>query len=107
MTIIALHGLGGTKEVYTEVQKELQAFQIDAIDLPGHGEEPSLIRYTKENLIAWLAKQTQEPTIFIGYSISCNLLIDFAHTYPHLTKQLICEVEAIYYQKILDNQLRK
>lgn len=37
-SIIALHGLGGTKEIYLEVQKDLPYRQINALDLPGHGQ---------------------------------------------------------------------
>lgn len=88
-SIIALHGLGGTKEVYLEVQNELASFNITAIDLPGHGKQPTLEYFTKESLIEWLTKYVKEPTIFIGYSISCHILIDFAYTYPHLVEKLI------------------
>ena len=88
-SIIALHGLGGTKEVYLEVQNELASFNITAIDLPGHGKQPTLEYFTKESLIEWLTKYVKEPTIFIGYSISCRILIDFAYTYPHLVEKLI------------------
>ncbi|MEK4136778.1 alpha/beta hydrolase [Kurthia sp. FSL E2-0154] len=88
-SIIALHGLGGTKEVYLEVQNELASFNITAIDLPGHGKQPTLEYFTKESLIEWLTKYVKEPTSFIGYSISCHILIDFAYTYPHLVEKLI------------------
>lgn len=88
-SIIALHGLGGTKEIYLEVQKDLPYRQINALDLSGHGQQPPLEYFTKENLIEWLVKYVKEPTIFIGYSISCHVLIDFAYTYPHLVEKLI------------------
>lgn len=48
-SIIALHGLGGTKEGYLEVQNELASFNITVIDLPGHGKQPTLEYLTKES----------------------------------------------------------
>ena len=89
MNYICLHGLGSTRHYFQELQSLLAAAHFSALDLPGHGDEPSLATVTLTTLVEWLHEKIPEPSILIGYSFGGALALAYAQAFPDNVVQVI------------------
>ncbi|MES2591254.1 MAG: alpha/beta hydrolase [Bacteroidota bacterium] len=86
--IVLLHGFLGSHEVWSEFIKKLsKKFRIIAIDLPGHGETPSIGYYHSMELLAQSVKAVLNKAgvrryIITGHSMGGYAALAFAELYP-------------------------
>ncbi|MGZ4117377.1 MAG: alpha/beta hydrolase, partial [Bacteroidia bacterium] len=86
--IVLLHGFLGSHEVWTEFSKKLsKKFRVIAIDLPGHGETPSIGYYHSMELLAQAVKAVLDKVgvrryVIAGHSMGGYTALAFAELYP-------------------------
>jgi pimeloyl-ACP methyl ester carboxylesterase len=86
--IVLLHGFLGSHEIWSEFVKKLsKQFRVIAIDLPGHGETPSIGYYHSMELLAQsvkavLNKEGVRRYIVVGHSMGGYAALAFAELYP-------------------------
>ncbi len=86
--LVLLHGFLGSHEVWSEFVKKLsRKFRVIAIDLPGHGETPSIGYYHSMELLAQSVKAVLDKVglrryIITGHSMGGYVALAFAELYP-------------------------
>jgi len=86
--IVLLHGFLGSLEVWSELCKKLsKRFRVIAIDLPGHGETPSIGYYHSMELLAQSVKAVLDKAgvrryVIVGHSMGGYAALAFAELYP-------------------------
>lgn len=86
--IVLLHGFLCSHEVWSEFVKKLsKKFRVIAIDLPGHGETPSIGYYHSMELMAQSVKAVLDKAgvrryIITGHSMGGYVALTFAELYP-------------------------
>lgn len=86
--IVLLHGFLGSLEVWSELCKKLsKSFRVIAIDLPGHGETPSIGYYHSMELLAQSVKAVLDKAgvrryVIVGHSMGGYAALAFAELYP-------------------------
>src|SRR5688572_10399341 len=86
--IVLLHGFLGSHEIWTEFSKKLsKRFRIIAIDLPGHGDTPSIGYYHSMEMLAQCVKAVLDKVgvrryILVGHSMGGYVALTFAELYP-------------------------
>ncbi len=86
--IVLLHGFLGSHEVWSEFVKKLsKKFRVITIDLPGHGETPSIGYYHSMELLAQSVKAVLDKAglrryILAGHSMGGYAALAFAELYP-------------------------
>ncbi|CAN5333159.1 alpha/beta hydrolase [soil metagenome] len=86
--LVLLHGFLGSHEVWSEFVKKLsKKFRVIAIDLPGHGETPSIGYYHSMELLAQSVKAVLDKArvrryIIAGHSMGGYVALTFAELYP-------------------------
>jgi pimeloyl-ACP methyl ester carboxylesterase len=86
--IVLVHGFLCSHEVWSELTKVLsKKFRIIAIDLPGHGETPSIGYYHSMELLAQCIKAVLDKAkvrryILAGHSIGGYAVLAFAELFP-------------------------
>ncbi len=86
--IVLLHGFLGSHEIWNEFVKKLsKRFRIITIDLPGHGQTPSIGYYHSMELLAQsvkavLTKAGVRRYIVVGHSMGGYAALAFAELFP-------------------------
>jgi pimeloyl-ACP methyl ester carboxylesterase len=86
--LVLLHGFLGSHEVWSDFVKKLsRKFRVIAIDLPGHGETPSIGYYHSMELLAQSVKAVLDKVgvrryIITGHSMGGYVALTFAELYP-------------------------
>ena len=86
--IVLLHGLLGSGDVWSEFVKILsKKFRVIAIDMPGHGETPSIGYYHSMELLAQSVKAVLDKAgvrryVIAGHSMGGYTALAFAELYP-------------------------
>ncbi len=86
--LVLLHGFLGSQEVWTEFVKKLsKKFRVIAIDLPGHGQTPSIGYYHSMELLAQSVKAVLDKAgvrryIITGHSMGGYVALTFAELFP-------------------------
>ena len=86
--LVLLHGFLGSHEVWSEFVKKLsKKFRVIAIDLPGHGDTPSIGYYHSMELLAQSVKAVLDKAgvrryILTGHSMGGYVALTFAELYP-------------------------
>jgi pimeloyl-ACP methyl ester carboxylesterase len=86
--LVLLHGFLGSHEVWSEFVKKLsKKFRVIAIDLPGHGESPSIGYYHSMELLAQGVKAVLDKAgvrryIITGHSMGGYVALTFAELFP-------------------------
>ncbi|MCX6294607.1 MAG: alpha/beta hydrolase [Bacteroidetes bacterium] len=86
--LVLLHGFLGSHEVWSEFVKKLsKKFRVIAIDLPGHGESPSIGYYHSMELLAQGVKAVLDKAgvrryIITGHSLGGYVALTFAELFP-------------------------
>ena len=86
--LVLLHGFLGSHEVWSEFVKKLsKKFRVIAIDLPGHGETPSIGYYHSMELLAQSVKAVLDKAgvrryIITGHSMGGYVALTFAELFP-------------------------
>jgi len=91
--VVILHGWGASSKSFEEVKTllEQEGFSVDAVDLPGFGNEP-LVKdpMTFEDYLAFIEKKIgKEKVILIGHSFGGRLAIKFTAENPKRVEKLI------------------
>ena len=100
--IVLLHGFLGSHEIWTEFSKKLsKKFRVIAIDLPGHGETPSIGYYHSMELLAQSVKAVLDSIgvrryVIVGHSMGGYTAMAFAELYPENVSGL-CLVHSTAY----------
>lgn len=89
MKWICLHGLGSTKHYFKELQQLLPNEDMEAYDLPGHGEEAALADFTMDELVIWLHGKLTEPVILVGHSLGAIICLAYAQRFPENAAHLV------------------
>lgn len=89
MKWVCLHGLGSTKHYFKELQQLLPNEDIEAYDLPGHGEEEALADFTMEELVTWLHHKVTEPVMLVGHSLGAIICLAYAQRFPKNAAHLV------------------
>jgi len=85
--VVLLHGFLGSHEVWTEFTKKLsKKFRVITIDLPGHGETPSIGYYHSTELLAQSVKAVLDKAgvrryVIAGHSMGGYVALAFAELY--------------------------
>ena len=86
--LVFLHGFLGSHEVWSDFVKKLsKKFRVIVIDLPGHGETPSIGYYHSMELLAQSVKAVLDKVglrryIITGHSMGGYVALAFAELYP-------------------------
>jgi pimeloyl-ACP methyl ester carboxylesterase len=86
--IVLIHGFLCSHEVWSEFVKKLsKKFRVIAIDLPGHGETPSIGYHHSMELLAQSVKAVLDKAgvrryIVVGHSMGGYAALTFAELYP-------------------------
>ena len=86
--IVLLHGFLGSKKMWEEYIKKLsKSFRVIAIDLPGHGETPSIGYYHSMEMLAQSVKTVLDKIgvrkyIIVGHSMGGYTTLAFAELFP-------------------------
>ncbi len=86
--IVLLHGFLGSHEIWSEFIKKLsKKFRVIAIDLPGHGQTPSIGYYHSMELLAQSVKAVLDKVgvrryVITGHSMGGYAALAFAELYP-------------------------
>ena len=86
--IVLLHGFLCSHEIWNETQKKLsRQFRVIAIDLPGHGDTPSIGYYHSMELLAQSVKAVLDKIgvrryVIAGHSMGGYAALAFAELYP-------------------------
>lgn len=86
--LVLIHGFLGSQEVWSEFVKKLsKKFRVIAIDLPGHGETPSIGYYHSMELLAQSVKAVLDKAgvrryILTGHSMGGYVALTFAELFP-------------------------
>lgn len=86
--LVLLHGFLCSHEVWSEFVKKLsKKFRVIAIDLPGHGETPSIGYYHSMELLAQSVKAVLDKAgvrryVIAGHSMGGYVTLAFADLYP-------------------------
>lgn len=86
--VVLLHGFLGSHEIWSEFVKKLsKKFRVIAIDLPGHGETPSIGYYHSMELLAQCVKAVLDKAglrryVIAGHSMGGYAALAFAELYP-------------------------
>lgn len=86
--IVLLHGFLGSHEIWNEFVKKLsKRYRVIAIDLPGHGQTPSIGYYHSMELLAQSVKAVLNKAgvrryIVVGHSMGGYTALAFAELYP-------------------------
>jgi pimeloyl-ACP methyl ester carboxylesterase len=86
--VVLLHGFLGSHEVWSEFNKKLsKKFRVITIDLPGHGETPSIGYYHSTELLAQSVKAVLDKAgvrryVIAGHSMGGYTALAFAELYP-------------------------
>jgi pimeloyl-ACP methyl ester carboxylesterase len=86
--IVLLHGFLGAHKIWNEYIKILsEKFRVIAIDLPGHGETPSIGYYHSMELLAQSVKAVLDKVgvrryVIAGHSMGGYTTLAFAELYP-------------------------
>lgn len=105
-TILLIHGLGDTGDLWKDLFDELPAgANIVAVDLLGFGDSPRPswgvydARTQARCLLAtYLRIGLRSPIQIVGHSLGCLVAIDFAKRYPLLVRRLVLCAPPIYRQ---------
>ncbi|GAK88310.1 alpha/beta hydrolase fold [Nonlabens ulvanivorans] len=86
--VLLLHGFLGSKNQWTAVAKLLEnRFNILNVELPGHGQSPSIAQYSISDLAFEISQYLIENTIhkvhFVGHSMGGYVGSAFAKAYPN------------------------
>jgi pimeloyl-ACP methyl ester carboxylesterase len=85
--VVLLHGFLGSHEVWSEFVKKLsKKFRVIAIDLPGHGQTPSIGYYHSTELLAQSVKAVLDKAgvrryVIAGHSMGGYVALAFAELY--------------------------
>lgn len=98
--VLLIHGLGGSKEAWTEISKRMKKdHTVVSVDLPGHGDSKNIAPPLKENAadldaigadIAKLIRKLKlEPALIVGHSIGGAIAIRAALADPKAVRGII------------------
>lgn len=93
--IVLVHGLGVSSRYMTPLACELaRNFPVVVPDLPGFGrsDKPKHVPDVKqlaEYLEGWLRTVNIRPTLFIGNSMGCQILVELAHIDREIVRGLV------------------
>ncbi len=98
--VVLIHGLGGNKEVWTEISKRMKKdHTVVSVDLPGHGGSMDIAPPLKEGAadldaigadIAKLIRKLKiEPVILVGHSIGGAIAVRVALSDPKAVRGII------------------
>lgn len=86
--LVLIHGFLGSHEVWSEFVKKLsKKFRVITVDLPGHGQTPSIGYYHSMELLAQSVKAVLDKVgvrryIITGHSMGGYVALTFAELYP-------------------------
>ena len=94
--LLLLHGFTGSRADFAFLRQHLPQYETIALDLPGHGDNPSSAPYTMAQAAADVVAQMQEkcgeqPFHLIGYSMGGRLALYIAIHYPDSIASLTLE----------------
>lgn len=95
LTLLCLHGWGGSKESFEELRKALKDTDVTILtpDFPGFGDAPEpQSPWTNEDYVAWIAKYIREhirgPYALLGHShggrVAIKMIASLPTSYPLL-----------------------
>ena len=69
--LVLVHGAGGNHTSWRYQARWLarHGYRVNALDLPGHGGDPSEPLASVEAIAAWVADSVKEPAVLIGHSL--------------------------------------
>jgi len=111
-TVLLIHGLGDTGDLWKELYDQLpEDLNIVAIDLLGFGNSPrpkwgvyNARTQARSLLATYLRLGIRGPVKIVGHSLGCLVAIDFARRYPLLMRQLVLCAPPIYHPQ--DKKMR-
>jgi pimeloyl-ACP methyl ester carboxylesterase len=93
--LVLLHGLGGDRTVWKDVQPALaEAFQVEAVELRGHGSTPAPAESTfsfdefAEDVLHYLDTRGGGPVHLAGHSAGGFLALKLAEEHPDRVRSL-------------------
>lgn len=92
--IVLLHGFLGSHKIWQDYLKPLsKKFRVIAIDLPGHGETPSIGYYHSMEMLAQSVKAVLDQAgvrryVLVGHSMGGYAALAFAELYPENVRGL-------------------
>ena len=94
--LLLLHGFTGSRADFVSLRQLLPQYDPIALDLPGHGDNPSPAPYTMAHAAAAVVAQMEElvgkrPFNLLGYSMGGRLALYIALHYPDSIASLILE----------------
>lgn len=103
-TIILLHGIGSSLGMWQDVANKLPlSVRVIAVDLLGFGDSPKPTWSTynakmqADSIAATLfAKKVVGPLVVVGHSLGALVAVEFAKSYPILTKSLVLVSPPLY-----------
>jgi len=63
--------------------------RVSCVDLPGHGSSPSWADWTLEEVAATLAEGIDGPSLWVGWSLGGQVLLELANRFPDKVRGLV------------------
>jgi pimeloyl-ACP methyl ester carboxylesterase len=101
MTIVLLHGVPETPEVWDPLRAELGRSDIEALRLPGFGaKRPTGFGATKEEYLAWFVTELERigasgPIDLVGHDWGGGFVVRLVSTRPDLVRSWVTDAGAI------------
>lgn len=82
--LVLVHGWAMHSGIWLDFADRLANYcRVICVDLPGHGQSPSLSRFDLDSICAQLARQCPEKSaIWLGWSLGGNVILELARQYP-------------------------
>ncbi len=85
-----IHGWGFDSGVFTSLIEIMEnRFRIQAIDLPGYGDQSLVGKSSLSGLAKFVMDQVSEPAIYLGWSMGGLIALELAKNHPEKIKSLI------------------
>jgi pimeloyl-ACP methyl ester carboxylesterase len=101
MTIVLVHGVPETPEVWDPLRAELGRSDVEAVRLPGFGApRPTGFGATKEEYVAWLVSELERigssgPVDLVGHDWGGGFVVRVVSTRPDLVRSWVTDAGAI------------
>ena len=88
--LVMLHGWGMHGGIWSETAARFsQYFEVNSVDLPGHGASASLGAFTLDGVVDQLVARFDQPVTVCGWSLGGQIAMHWARREPEKIKRLV------------------
>ncbi len=88
--LVLVHGWSMHSGVWRDFAEQLALhYQVTCVDLPGHGRSKPIDEFTLAQISTQLAQVIPESACWLGWSLGCEVVLDFSRRFPEQVDGLI------------------